>query len=190
MNMVASVICHTIRKSLLNFKDHFVFHNTAVYLTYSFHVSEMKKSRSHVPGMLASCSVDKTVTLWDTYNTSENATCGPPQACGNKDMNVGKLYTVNFYPSTPWLLGCAGGGKELALWDMTREAPVQNRFGGRVSATTTTESADETEQKEAFDEMMASTNHEAPTEIKASKSPSKKKKLGNKKKKKVHRAGR
>jgi hypothetical protein len=83
--------------------------------------------------MLATCAVDKTVTLWDTYK-DEKLSNQAPRACANKNMNVGKLYSVNFYPSTPWLLGCAGSGKELALWDMSAEAVLQKRFGSRVGA--------------------------------------------------------
>ena len=139
--------------------------------------------------MLVTCSVDKTVTLWDTYNAEKGSNCGPPRACGNKDMGVGKLYTVGFYPSAPWLLGCGGGGKEIALWDMTREASVQKRFGGRTSNANTAP-VDDGEQEEAFNAMMTSKSGDEPTESKSSKSKSKKKKSGNKKKKKAHKAGR
>jgi hypothetical protein len=144
--------------------------------------------------MLASCAVDKTVTIWDTYNKAENLTSEPPRACGNKEMGVGKLYTINFYPSTPWLLGCAGGGKELALWDMTREASIQKRFGDRVGgelANHEPETADETSKKEAFDAMMAADTHNKVEngESSSKSTMNEKKKTGHKKKKKVHRAG-
>jgi hypothetical protein len=166
--------------------------------------------------MLATCSVDKTVTLWDTYNMAAAGAVenyhGPPKACGNKDMAVGKLYAVNFYPSTPWLLGCGGGAKELALWDMTREEPIQKRFGDRVvkkrfgdrvsgvgeqqnSIQENEEPIDESEQKKAFDAMMTPSTTTTTTEVKNDESPkklnlSKKKKTGKEKKKKPHRAGR
>ena len=145
--------------------------------------------------MLASCAVDKTVTIWDSYNAAEKITSGPPKPCGNKDMKVGKLYAINFYPSSPWLLGTAGNGSELALWDMTRDANIQKRFGDRVSGTnsaaagTAGETKDATSKKEAFDAMMSGENNEEdskPVEM-GTKSKLKKK---NKKKKKAHRAGR
>lgn len=83
--------------------------------------------------MLASCSIDKTVALWDTYSQNnapqENSI---PRACGSKDMKVGKLYTVRFYPSSPWLLGCAGSDNQLALWDMSSEDTLQARFASRL----------------------------------------------------------
>lgn len=143
--------------------------------------------------MLVSCSVDKTVTLWDSYSASTGElSSASPQVCGTKDMGVGKLYTVNFYPSAPWLMGCAGGGKELAIWDMTREDAIQKRFSTRAVANTVPVAVDEETQKEALDAMMsAEANSEAGgTDVSPSTTKKKKKKGGNKKKKKVHRAGR
>ena len=110
-------------------------------------------------------------------------------------MAVGKLYTVNFYPSSPWLLGCAGGGKELALWDLTREAPIQKRFGDRVTGGTVYNTLEETTAKqEAFDAMMTKAKEDINTTSEANETPSKKKykkkKPGSGKKKKAHRAGR
>jgi hypothetical protein len=137
---------------------------------------------------MVTASVDKSVTLWDTQNTPS------PQACGSKDMAVGKLYTVNFYPSSPWLLGCAGGGKEVALWDLTRETPIQKRFGDRVTGGTVYNSLQKTEEKqEAFDAMMNAPKQEEAVESPESsiqKKTKHKKKLGSSKKKKAHRVSR
>ena len=171
----------------------------------------------YVPGMLATCSVDKTVTLWDTYNATTGDPSGPPTSRMNKDMRVGQLYTVNFYPSSPWLLGCAGGAKEMALWDMTREDVVQKCFSKRMiqktaivsngSPTTAPEGQDPTndvdiaaarDKKEAFDAMMtasssdkSSTTNTVNSDEKLMNSNKKKKKdKGKNKKKKAHRAGR
>lgn len=81
-----------------------------------------------VPGMLVTCSIDKTVALWDTAAAPN----GTPQPCGSKDMNVGRLYSVACYPSAPWLLACGGSGNELAIWDMEGEDAIQKRFASRV----------------------------------------------------------
>lgn len=144
--------------------------------------------------MLATCSVDKTVTLWDTHNSKEGKV-EPPRACGSKDMEVGKLYTIGFYPSSPWLMGCAGGGKELALWDMAREDAIQKRFGDRVhgNSAVETETTNETTKQEDFSAMMTSEPASEPkgeSPSKADQSKSKKKGGSNKKKKKAHKAGR
>jgi hypothetical protein len=146
-----------------------------------------------VPGLMVTASVDKSVTLWDTQNASVPS---PPHPCGSKHMAVGKLYTVNFYPSSPWLLGCAGGGKEVALWDLTREAPIQKRFGDRVAVKTPVddnspkEVEEKTEEKqEAFDAMMNAPKQEEAVESPIQKKVKNKKKLGSGKKK-AHRVSR
>ena len=152
-----------------------------------------------VPGLLVTCAINKTVTLWDTYKDGTVSET-QPTPCGSKDMSVGKLYTVSMYPSSPWILACGGGGKEMALWDMTRESSVRNRFSGRVSesggATTTTPShQEESETKETdFEAMMAAQDGamEKIRENEQKKTNNKKgKKSGKKGKKKgAHRRGR
>jgi WD40 repeat protein len=147
--------------------------------------------------MLATCSVDKTVTLWDTH-FNQSDTIGPPKIKMNKDMKVGKLYTLNFYPSSPWLLACAGGAKELALWDMTRDDQVQKCFGGRTLERVVTDETNEADKtlddaskKEAFNAMMSievATSEKKEENL--TKDPTSKKKKDKGKKKKVHRAGR
>jgi hypothetical protein len=48
-------------------------------------------------------------------------------------MCSGKLYSVSFYPSSPWVLGCGGSGNQLALWDLSSEDAIQKRFQSRMS---------------------------------------------------------
>lgn len=155
---------------------------------------------SHVPGMMVTCATDKTVTLWDTHNTAianETTTQSltPPSACGTKDMGVGKLYTVSFYPSTPWLLGCGGAGNEVALWDLSRHEGIQGRFGNRIivngesSSSKTATTSVETD----FEAIMSNTNINGKDESSSStnkKKSGKKKKKGGNKQKKAHRKGR
>jgi periodic tryptophan protein 1 len=86
----------------------------------------------HVPGMLAICSPDKTVSLWDCYNEGRFQTSVAPWQCGSKDMCSGKLHALSFYPSDPWLLGCGGSGNQLALWDLSNESIIIERFGNRL----------------------------------------------------------
>lgn len=130
---------------------------------------------TQIPGMLITCSIDKTVALWDTHNASPN-----PQACGSKDMNVGRLHSVSCYPSSPWLLACGGGGNEIAIWDMEGEDSIQKRFAGR--ANTSTQSNEEEEPD--FEAVMAAGDNEATNKALEGMNKSKKKKG---KKKKVHK---
>jgi periodic tryptophan protein 1 len=154
----------------------------------------------HVPGLMVTCSIDATVTLWDAYsqNTHPSANA-PPRSCGNKDMCVGKLYSVDFYPSSPWLLGCGGSGGQLAIWDLSEETSIRNRFDGRLNGTPfqSKTGTDGNAAKEDFAAMM--TNKEAETSPKTEPSDSKRdgaddnlknrKKKKAKGKRKVHKKG-
>ena len=137
--------------------------------------------------MMVTCAIDKTVAVWDTLNVGNHSDF-QPIACGSKEMNVGKLYTTAFYPSSPWILGCGGGGNELALWDMSNEAVFQKRFGARLSETpkpTTAEENSNETKTEDFEALMAASDKAAAEARQESKTGKKKKK--NKNKKKVHR---
>mmetsp|Transcript_25602 Transcript_25602/g.46299 ORF Transcript_25602/g.46299 Transcript_25602/m.46299 type:complete len:558 (+) Transcript_25602:179-1852(+) len=145
-------------------------------------VSDMSYN-SNVPGMLMTCSIDKTVALWDTHNNSSPT----PQPCGSKDMNVGKLYSVSCYPSSPWLLACGGSGNELAIWDMESEDAIQNRFASRVHEGEDGAAAAGTSkdgQEPDFEAVMAMGDNEATNKTLEGMNKSKKKK--GKKKNKAH----
>jgi hypothetical protein len=104
-------------------------------------------------------------------------------------MGVGKLYTISFYPSSPWLLGCGGGGKEIALWDLSSESALQSRFGSRFGSVVTdvTKKAKEDNPKsEDFEAMMAAGDSAMEKGRKDTKNTSSKK---VKSKKKVHKKG-
>mmetsp|Transcript_9763 Transcript_9763/g.17064 ORF Transcript_9763/g.17064 Transcript_9763/m.17064 type:complete len:496 (+) Transcript_9763:178-1665(+) len=128
---------------------------------------------SKVPGMLISCSIDKTVALWDTSAQNQ------PQPCGSKDMNVGKLYSVSIYPSSPWLLSCGGSGNELAIWDMEHEDAIRNRFAGRIGESIVAPEGEEPD----FEAAMA-TGDDVATAL---ESMNKSKKKKGKKKNKAHK---
>lgn len=159
--------------------------------------------------MMATCAIDKTVKLWDTSCCGSDLGSGSspsvsPMPCGSRDMGVGKLYTVSFYPSSPWLLGCGGSGNQLSLWDLSGEAPIRKRFADRVGNTSTAVSeintlgdgGDETannNKEQDFEAMMAASDAAAALVAETSKRNKKKSgggAKGRKKKSKAHRAGR
>jgi WD40 repeat protein len=112
------VTCWDVRKfETRNFHWSFVAH--------TFGGCKGLSCNPRIPGMMATCSADKTVALWDTGHI---ATGKHPYLCCSKDMKVGKLYTVSFYPSSPWLLACGGSENELALWDISMETLLRDRF--------------------------------------------------------------
>lgn len=143
----------------------------------------------HVKGLLATCSIDKTVTLWDTYSEPTMSPANkPPRPCTKKDMCSGKLYTVCFYPSEPWLLGCGGSGNQLALWDLSGEAVIQQRFNGRLKDFATP-NVELPSNGEELDAMLSPKGKASPDNDPEARTE-KKQKDKSKGKKKVHRKGR
>jgi len=138
----------------------------------------------HIPGFLATCGIDKTVSLWDTQNSSVSNI--NPTLVTQKEMKVGKLFTVSFYPSSPWLLGCGGSEKLLSLWNLESEMNLQTHFAPRLSdlkPNIPTEEPVPGNTQDFEDMMSAPSNNE-----KIEKGAGKKKKEKNKgKKKKAHR---
>lgn len=128
--------------------------------------------------MFATCAIDKTVALWDTLNLVD----GKPFCCGSKDMNVGKLYSLGFYPSSPWLLGSAGSGNLLALWDLSSEKSFVSRFGERVGGIKAEVQEQEGNVEQDFEAVMAA-QAEAVKELHHNKNSKKNQKMKSKKKK-------
>mmetsp|Transcript_2611 Transcript_2611/g.3857 ORF Transcript_2611/g.3857 Transcript_2611/m.3857 type:complete len:616 (+) Transcript_2611:108-1955(+) len=141
----------------------------------------------NVPGMLATCSINKTVTLWDTYSKNQPSVV-PPTPCGNKSMEVGKLFTLSFYVSSTWLLGCGGAGNELAIWDMTRDDAIQKRFGNRRLDKSAPQNEDLSGKTEDFEAMMA-VGDATLAKVRASAKTKNSNKKG-KEKKSTHKRGR
>ena len=127
------------------------------FVANQFGVSDISYNRL-VPGFLAISSPDKTVTLWDAGAPGTPAIRQPPTCCGSKDMCSGKLYTVQFYPSDPWLLATGGSGNQLALWDFSSELEVQKRFASRATGLSPEDSkletAEMTSNEAEFQSMM------------------------------------
>lgn len=53
---------------------------------------------------------------------------------GEKVMAAGKLFSLSFYPSSPFLLATGGDKGVLALWDLQEIDGVLSRFGGPSNA--------------------------------------------------------
>ena len=132
--------------------------------------------------MLITCSIDKTVALWDTNSIQNNK----PHQCGSKDMNVGKLYSVSCYPSTPGLLACGGGGNELAIWDFLGEDAIQKRFKNRMNGGEGETGTNAESEEPDFEAAMAIGDDSATRKAIKGMERSKKKKV-KKKNKKVHK---
>ena len=102
-------------------------------------------------------------------------------------MKVGKLYSLSFYQSEPWLLTAAGASNEISVWDMMREPMVRNAFAERVvgGAPVEVENDEGTSSEADFEAMMAAeittkkpqneTKNKAPNSSKSKRKNSKKK---------------
>lgn len=169
-----SVLCWDIRK----FESGSTYWN---FVAHQFGGCSDISYNPKIPGMMITCAIDKTIAIWDTLNVG-NISDFKPVACGSKEMNVGKLYAANFYPSSAWLLGCGGGGNELALWDISSEAVFQKRFGERLAdAVIKPTQPEEDGKEEDFEAVMAAADKVASEDKRVGQNGKKKK---NKTKKK------
>lgn len=103
-----------------------------------------------VPGMMATCSVDKTVKVWDCQaihqasvaadNTSASGSKkakgskfpDAPDLVAYKTLNAGKLFSMEFCADEPYLLATAGDEGVCAVWESDEVPTIEGRFQDRV----------------------------------------------------------
>lgn len=82
-----------------------------------------------VRGLCATCSIDKTVKIWDTEPISQG---NEPVLVAYKSMRVGQLFTSHFFIDEPFMLAAGGDAGMLAIWDCDEQDGIRNYFENRV----------------------------------------------------------
>eukprot|EP00347_Sterkiella_histriomuscorum_P014628 403360154 len=76
----------------------------------------------HAPNMMATCSLDEYVKVWDV------AAAGQPKLVGYRKMGMGELFSLSYYKDIPWVLAAGGSKGELAVWDTEESDKIKEHF--------------------------------------------------------------
>lgn len=125
----------------------------------------------HIPSMMATCSVDEYVKVWDIAN---NGGTEPKLISYKKMASMGELFTVSFYKDIPWVLAAGGSKGEVAVWDVEENETIAKHFAPALDKTTITEIVQDSEEEEEDDEEDSDGEEEKKPKTKgASKAPAK-----------------
>jgi periodic tryptophan protein 1 len=119
------IVCIDVRKKdapLFSFEAH---DETTSSISFS----------SSIPGMLSTCSIDKTVKVWDVGNVQHKTTgalTSAPNLIAYKSMNVGKLFALSYYHDDPFMLAAAGDKGVVAIWESDEQDMISNHFKSRI----------------------------------------------------------
>jgi periodic tryptophan protein 1 len=132
---------------------------------YSFQAHDKTTSSisfsQQIPGMLATASIDKVVKIWDVQSASASSA---PALVAYKSMAVGKLFTMQFYPDSPFVLAAGGDKGMVAVWESDETKEVEERFASRISTNPTTAAAEPKSNPMIADPMEEDLNVEAIVE--------------------------
>eukprot|EP00002_Diphylleia_rotans_P037513 TRINITY_DN8387_c0_g1_i1.p1 TRINITY_DN8387_c0_g1~~TRINITY_DN8387_c0_g1_i1.p1 ORF type:complete len:509 (+),score=122.12 TRINITY_DN8387_c0_g1_i1:45-1571(+) len=85
-----------------------------------------------VPGMLATCSIDKHLKIWDIADNK-------PSCIFSRELDLGSIFSVSFCPNNPFCLAMGGEKRGARVWDSSENPEVWRRFSPRVDTTKVTQ---------------------------------------------------
>lgn len=94
----------------------------------------------HIPGCIVTGGSDKQVKLWnlDEQELSTNTTHAPaPKSISlvaSRDLDAGKIFSVQFSPDDALTITAAGSKGVLRVWDALANAGARKTFGARLQA--------------------------------------------------------
>lgn len=74
-----------------------------------------------VPHLMATCSLDTTVRLWDFSG-------GKPKSVVTRDLSAGRLFSVAFQKESPFILTAGGDKGKLAIWDVFENERIAQHY--------------------------------------------------------------
>jgi periodic tryptophan protein 1 len=78
-----------------------------------------------VPGCIATGSTDKYIKIW---NTTDNK----PSMVTSRNFELGRIFSAQFCPDSPFQLAIAGSNGKMHVWDMASNAGVRQSFRHRA----------------------------------------------------------
>ncbi|RIA96897.1 WD40-repeat-containing domain protein [Glomus cerebriforme] len=88
---------------------------------------------SSIQGCIVTGSTDKLVKIWDVKDMK-------PNMVTSRDLGVGKVFTAQFCPDSPFQLAVAGSEGKVFIWDLSSNAGIRNSFKGRSNVPFSSES--------------------------------------------------
>lgn len=138
----------------------------------------------HMPNMMATCSVDEYVKIWDIAHNGGTE----PKLISYKKLSMvnklssyfimqGELFSVSFYKDIPWVLAAGGSKGEVAVWDTEENEILAAHFGSTLDKSCIPEedadiedvASEESSEEELKKEEKKQDKKEAKKEVKKDK---------------------
>ncbi|RCI03270.1 hypothetical protein CU098_012659, partial [Rhizopus stolonifer] len=74
-----------------------------------------------IPGCIATGSTDKIIKIWSTVDNK-------PSMVTSRNFELGRIFSTQFCPDSPFQLAIAGSNGKMHVWDMSSNAGVRQSF--------------------------------------------------------------